>query len=522
MPRRPRSTAPARARACRRRAEPRPATGTAGGGRAYRSGVRARLLPLALIALAALAGAALRLRFLDVPLNTDEGGYAQIARLWAGGERLYGDVAWVDRPQALLLEFRIAVGLGDDEAVRILALVAATAATLGVAGAAWALAGPGAAACAAALYAVVSPAPHLEGFTANGELLGGAWVALALAVGARALASPRPSPRLLVVAGALAALGPLTKQSAFDGALALVLLVAARALRGRDVAGAVRGLALLAAGAAVPVAAAVIHAATIGLGDWWWAIVGYRTGTESAVSGDTLHRLRLLAESLPPAGRDLLPLLILVPAGAVALRRGRRLALPALWALLALLGLLAGGLYHPHYWVQLVPPLAVLAGAGLASALAARNRPLLATAAVCALACAALQADAWHGGRTAISRATTADDRVLTAEPVGAALAAATAPGDRVYVVWANAAVYWHADRAPAFRYLWYRGVELIPGAREDVRALFAGPAPPAAVAVYQEPDALDATGTVARALATRYDRLPDVAGVAVYRLRST
>ncbi len=323
-----------------------------------------------------------------------------------------------------------------------------------------------------------------------------------------------------MLAGALAALGPLTKQSAFDGALVLVLLVAAGAIRRRAPAAGLRDLALLAAGAALPVGLALAHAAATGLGDWWWAIVGYRTGTESAISGDTLHRLRLLAESLSPAAQALLPLLLLLPAGLVALRRARRLALPALWLVLGLLGLLAGGLYHPHYWVQLILPLAVVGGAALAEALHVRNRPLLVASALAALACGALQAGAWHGGPTAISRATTADARVVSAAPVGAALAAATTPDERVYVIWANAAVYWHADRAPAFRYLWYRGVELIPGAREDVRALFAGPAPPAAVAVYQEPDALDPTGTVARALAERYDRLPDVAGVPVYRLR--
>ena len=53
-----------------------------------------------------------RLRFLDVPLSVDEGGYAAVARFWASGSHLYRDV-WVDRPQGLLLLYRGAFDLFD-------------------------------------------------------------------------------------------------------------------------------------------------------------------------------------------------------------------------------------------------------------------------------------------------------------------------------------------------------------------------------------------------------------------------
>ena len=95
-----------------------------------------------------------------------------------------------------------------------------------------------------------------------------------------------------------------------------------------------------------------------------------------------------------------------------------------------------------------------------------------------------------------------------------------TPPGDRVYALWANAALSWHADRPSAYRYLWYRGVEFIPGARDDVRRLFTGPNPPAMVAVYQSPRALDESGTVERALQERYDLVAEIDGTPVYRLR--
>lgn len=52
-----------------------------------------RRTTLAAIAAATVAGVLLRLHFLHVPLNTDEGGFAAIARLWRQGYEIYGDVA---------------------------------------------------------------------------------------------------------------------------------------------------------------------------------------------------------------------------------------------------------------------------------------------------------------------------------------------------------------------------------------------------------------------------------------------
>ena len=91
-----------------------------------------------------------------------------------------------------------------------------------------------------------------------------------------------------------------------------------------------------------------------------------------------------------------------------------------------------------------------------------------------------------------------------------------------MYVIWANAAAYWYANRPPAFRYLWYLNVQRIPGATDDVRAVLTGPSPPKAVAVYQDPGGIDKTGEVARVLAERYELVRRVGDVPVYRLRPT
>ncbi len=402
-----------------------------------------RRTTLAALAASTVVAILLRLHFLSVPLNTDEGGFAAVARMWRQGYELYGDVAWVDRPQGLLVLFRLAGLEGGDEAFRVLAILAALLTLAAVAAAAWAVAGRAAAVAAAALYAVLSPAPHLEGFTANGELLSGSLAAAAVACAL--WWTVRRHLWLLVAAALLAGCAPLVKQSAIDG----IVVVAAAALMVADRRP--RNIAIAVVAGVIPFLAAALHAATskAGVGDWWYAIVGYRSSTESVVSGDIGERLRLLGNSVPPALQDLLPLIVLAPFG---LRRGRP-ALLAVWLAAGVVGFLGGGLYHPHYWIQLVPVLSVLAGIGLLRVLRLPVAVRLAVALTLAPVVVYSAEIYTTTSPRKISALTSDDTRLLTAPAVGRLLAAGTEPGEPVYVIWANAAVYWYADRPPAFRY---------------------------------------------------------------------
>src|SRR5205085_11290445 len=66
----------------------------------------------AIAALAAMGFAVvMRVPFWGTPLTSDEGGYAEVARLWEHSGTLYRDV-WVDRPQGLILIFRAILHLG--------------------------------------------------------------------------------------------------------------------------------------------------------------------------------------------------------------------------------------------------------------------------------------------------------------------------------------------------------------------------------------------------------------------------
>jgi 4-amino-4-deoxy-L-arabinose transferase-like glycosyltransferase len=202
--------------------------------------------------------------------------------------------------------------------------------------------------------------------------------------------------------------------------------------------------------------------------------------------------------------------------------RDRRLLLLVLWAVAALTGFGVGGLFHPHYYVGLLAPLCALGGLGAVElARIATWRPaVVAAAAALAIAAAAAWPAYTAGSPSARSWQSSHDSRILHDAAVARWLRLHTAPGDRVYALYADASLYFAADRRAAFRYLWYLGVQHIPGALGDLERVLAGPRPPRAIAVYQAPATIDKRGVVARILARRYRRVATVEGVPLYLLR--
>ena len=112
------------------------------------------------------------------------------------------------------------------------------------------LAGRRAGAAAALLSGLLSTAPVIEGFAANGELMATLPALVALALTARW--QLRGGLRLMLVAGLFAGAGVLVKQSGYDGGLAAGLWLLLAAWRGWRPAGeALRALGALALGVAL-------------------------------------------------------------------------------------------------------------------------------------------------------------------------------------------------------------------------------------------------------------------------------
>jgi hypothetical protein len=464
--------------------------------------VARRPWPYLLLAVALAATAALRLRFADVPLTADEGGYAVVAGRWADGASLYGD-AWVDRPQALVLLYRLAWE-GGPAGIRLLALVATIATAVGVGWAARSLGGRNAVPVAVGLYLLVSSAPRLEGWAANGELLAGAFATLGIASLLAWRRAGGASPGLLAAGMMLVSTAPLVKQSALEGLLVAVVVVAPRT-RAR----------LPALGwAVVPWLVAATHGVIVGFDRWWFAVVGYRFHGDPAAES-LAGRLDLLWQSLPALALDAAPLLAVGLVGVSRLRR--RHLVYAAWLAGGLVGVVGGGLFHTHYWLQLLPFGAVAAGVAWAR-MPRRVLPAV-VAGVVVLALGWVPYLASSSPAELVTE-TTGDHRLASAEGVGRELAALTDPDERVLVIWAAASVYAYADREPATPYLWFRPVRYIDGAAAGIVDGVAGPDPPAAVAVLQPPDLLDPAGELSRLLERRYLREATVDGIAVYALR--
>jgi hypothetical protein len=231
-------------------------------------------------------------------------------------------------------------------------------------------------------------------------------------------------------AGATLALATLTKQTAATTLLPLAY-VAWKFRRGR-------GLALLAVAFAVPV---LIAAAIFGFHDFFfWVFTG--SGGYLDASGALGYAAGLGAKN---TAWFLFGSAALIVLAASAWKHWRDDADLWLWVVSGMIAVAAGLRFFPHYYLQVIPPLALLAGRGLVSHAFFTRRTGIALVVVLALVPVAYHLPAALEQRT---------DRNLRLALAAAAYARAhTRPGDRI-LVWGQAPeVYWASDRRPATRF---------------------------------------------------------------------
>ena len=445
----------------------------------------------------ALLGIGLRVPFLDAPLTADEGGYAEIARLWARGHGLYG-ANWVDRPQGLLFILRLLLSAGITTTVGLRLVAAGFAAILVLLAFALGAAAGGrlSAFVAAALTATVGASPFIEGFTLSGELVASVFAAVAVLAFVRHELSRRPG--WLLVAGVAAGAAWMVKQSFFDAALAIALCLW----------GAWRRASIFALACLVPVLLGVV--ASHDPAAWYRSVVGY--GLHASGGESLLQRLQHLGSSSIPAAKALLLVAILA---ALGWRRAPKLF--RLWLGLAVVGVLVGGNSRPHYYLQLVVPLALVA-----AFVSLKARALVATAAVAAVATVAVAVPLWGDTDAAQARAIWPfDPHLLSDAAVARYVSHHSRPTQRIYVLWAAADLYYLADRRPMSPYLWLRNVQTVRGAVAGIRRELA--AGRAEIVVAEQPAAFaDPSGRTRAVLRQRYRLVTNIENVAIYRLRGS
>ena len=310
-----------------------------------------------------LIAAAVRIPLLGIPLERDEGEYAYIAWRLGHNELPYRD--WVDqKPPAVFWTYRSALALPLDpiRAVHLAALLFSAASSCALFFLAlrfmdrfWAL-------VAAALFTLLSADPFAQGTAANTEV----FMLLPLILSQIAFLKAADNPRnvlLMIVCGALTGMAIAFKQVA---ALNWFLLIAlypifatAEKRRRNSLA-----FAFWSTGGLFAIAAII--------GLYFWT----RHGLSGLVGNVFTHnleyigamtwsdRLQFCSETLTRLARTEVLAWIFSAAGLIALivaGKGKWLAFLAGWLFTSMVGVSASGYFFPHYFQQLLPPLALIA-----------------------------------------------------------------------------------------------------------------------------------------------------------------
>lgn len=318
-------------------------------------------LPLTFVLGASLA---LWLPFLSTPLFPDQGLFNYQASRWRRGFLPYRDTP-TNLGIGLLAIVALAqmVSRGGLRRYNVCVALTSTATALFVFLIGRELGGPQLAVAAALAYAIYAVAPHLEGYTGNQETFMN--LPLTAAVYLLLRVSSDGPPMLAALAGAACALAALVKPVAAFTILTLQAWAAA-ALGGEAFLWLLAGDALMLAG---PLAGLVARGAWEGVRRQFLRVnlIGqfrheYGSGHRPGARGALPSRWRLC---LRPLLLALAPLLLLGLAGALQLlAEGPRAtsALLALWAIGTFAGASFKWRFNHYYFVQVVPPLAVLSG----------------------------------------------------------------------------------------------------------------------------------------------------------------
>jgi hypothetical protein len=332
----------------------------------------------------------------------------------------------------------------------------------------------------------------------------------ALSVLCLVLAHRRREGRLVFAAGVLAAAAVLTKQSFLDAGAAGVAFVVVTGVVNRELR--VRWPLAYAAGAGIPLVALLVWqvAAQLPDGGFVYALFGFRIDALHALAGSDIpldERVKALAG--PALGSGLVLAVPAAVAGLRLLRVDRVLVVTlSVWLGAAVIGVLGGGSYWPHYLIELVPVSCVGVGALLATA-PSRSRVAVLGAATAVSLTAAI-ADAVYVAQRPPYR----DEMAVARYVRGHAR-----PGETQYVMYARANVAYYAGLPTPYPYQWSLMVRAVPGARAQLQRLLASPRRPTWVVQWQHPDRwqLDPGGRTERLLRRGYRQAAVVCGHAVY-----
>ncbi len=422
-------------------------------------------IPLTLVCLLPVL---LYLPFMGTPFERDEGVYATIAEGMLKGQVPYRDL-FDNKPPIVFVWYALSfLMFGEDVAApRIIAAVLLSFTTLSLFAQVRMLFPRGVAYLAAIFFALSTGLPYVA-LHANTEaylLFPLVTSLLSFTMGIR---SRRPGWFLL--SGVLGGLAIMTKQVAFWNLFALAGV--AIWWRWRAAGGGWKAFlpaAYLFAGSAIAVAVVALPFAYSGaLDDFFYANLSYNYKYVGILS--SAHHLFILKRTFLFFlffSAVAAPLVIGAIVGLLTLlriRKSRGYYLFMAWALACALGVATGGRFYPHYFLEILPALAVLTA--IVTYDRFRNRrfrpvPKLALLAAAifvgvSLTTSALLYFAPRGTEQRFSNDVYHQKQWEEAsQQLGAYIAARTEPEDRIFNYGVESQLYFYADRLPAAPYFY-------------------------------------------------------------------
>ncbi len=418
-----------------------------------------------LLLLLALATALLRIHFLDVPLERDEGAYAYIAQRLALGEVPYKD-SFDQKPPGAAIAYWTAFRFGPETArtIHVLGLVVALLSSWALTFVVRRLADDRSALAAGLVLAFLLSDPHVFGFSANTELFMTLPAVLSVLPLLRILSGER-GLRSAAACGVLNGIAFLFKPVAVFNMAFCVLAVWLFSEK-RNGAADRRILLTVVAAAAFffPILSSfLIFAALGGGGAYIDAVFVNNYYYASTYPWEMALQLGPAAiTKLAPTEGTTWALAAAIVAWGIY-RRDRKTVLLCLWLAASCLGIVSGKRFYPHYFIQWLPPLAAMAGIGVGFVLGVFKdfRPPVLRYGVSALFIVGL---AWIPAAHLVPWLKASTDEVswksypgnpFVEAPLIARFAAErTEPDDAIFIIGSEPEILFYAHRKSASRYI--------------------------------------------------------------------
>jgi hypothetical protein len=471
-----------------------------------------RTSPAFWIALGSLISFVLTWRLFTLPMVSDEGGYAYAADRWFNGRgHLYHDI-WISRPQAIFVIYGTIIKFIGGSALDI--RLVAWLFNIMTMGTVWWIArhwrGPGVAAGAVMIFAVMMGSPAIEGFTANAEIFMALPASLAIITLIRAF-ERNWNPAWLAATGLLIGIATQLKPSAVTSLIVVVGFIAVMVVdTDHFVRLTMRRSLPVMLGFGASLVPALYHGYRVGFDAFVYGSVGYRITRQSSANGSIHHHVRALGdlsariwplyivlalialcwfvtadthrETVPAARsvrRDLRPQPVLgvMPRQFLVNANDPMRRLLQIWIMGCLLGISMGGDWWYHYLIQIMAPFAIWLAITVADL-----RPRLPRLAHIGLAVsiAALLLVPYgvitKPTRAAMTSPLFGHPGYADQEVVAKYLRDHTDPETPIFIAFDQAALYYLADRPSTYRYLYDQELRAFPDSEANLVAMVEGP----------------------------------------------